>query len=106
MGLVQPRTVVLFFAADTFAWDAENRLISVTPDSPEDGSLRACNEYDHLSRRTAKYVERWYASPGEWRPHEIRTSVYDRLEPDSGDRREPRCRNDQHHPLPLGLDLS
>ncbi len=65
----------------TFAWDAENRLISVTPDSPEEGSLRVGNAYDHLSRRTAKYVERWYASPGEWRSLETHTFVYDSWNP-------------------------
>ena len=54
---------------------------SVTPDSPEDGSLRVGNAYDHLSRRTAKYVERWYASPGEWRSWETHTFVYDGWNP-------------------------
>jgi len=37
-----------------YAWDAENRLISVTPRSPIASSVRSVFDYDYMNRRIRK----------------------------------------------------
>ena len=42
----------------SYAYDCENRLVSVTPVSPSAGDLAIVNEYDHTNRRVRKTVRR------------------------------------------------
>ena len=47
-----------------YAYDAENRLVSVRPLAPTEGSLADVNTYDHKHRRIRKVVERY--TNGAW----------------------------------------
>ncbi len=42
----------------SYAYDAENRLVSATPLAPVDGSLSVVNGYDHKHRRVLRTVKR------------------------------------------------
>ena len=46
----------------SYAYDCENRLVSVTPVSPSSGDLAIVNEYDHMNRRVRKTVRRHVGS--------------------------------------------
>ena len=70
-----------------YSYDAEDRLSSVAPTSPEDASLRVLNEYDYRGRRIRKIVQQLTITvppppspPIEmhtWNTIETRTFVYD-----------------------------
>ena len=55
-------------AADqTFAWDAENRLIEVRPTTPTDGDWKVVFGYDQQGRRVDKRVYDWVGpGPDDW----------------------------------------
>ena len=59
----------------SYAYDAENRLISATPVSPSLGSLAVENGYDHQHRRIRKTVKRFNGET--WNEAETHTFVYD-----------------------------
>ncbi len=71
----------------TYAYDAEDQLVSVTSSSLTNGAIRVLNTYDYRHRRTSKTVQRLYStiapppSPPigveEWQTFETRTFVYD-----------------------------
>ncbi len=46
----------------TYSWDAENRLISVTPRDPDTGSVQIKFDYDYMSRRVRKRTFAWTGS--------------------------------------------
>ena len=48
----------------SYAYDAENRLVSILPLSPMNGSFAVENRYDHRHRRTQKVGSRF--ANGEW----------------------------------------
>ena len=58
-----------------YAYDAENRLVSVHPISPTEGALAVINIYDHDNRRAVKRVDRFDGSA--WQISETHTFVYD-----------------------------
>ena len=70
-----------------YSYDAADRLSSVVPTFPEDGSMRVLNEYDYRNRRIRKIVQRLTVTlppppspPIEnhtWDTIETRTFVYD-----------------------------
>src|SRR5262249_55396187 len=43
----------------TYEWDAENRLIAVTPDNPTSTKIRVNYEYDYMGRRVHKLGHCW-----------------------------------------------
>ena len=59
----------------TYAYDAEDQLVSVTSASLTNGALRVLNSYDYRRRRVGKTVERYV--DGGWRTTECRAFVYD-----------------------------
>ena len=59
----------------TYAWDAENRLVSATPLTPVSGSKRVLNRYDWQHRLIQMNVQVYVN--GAWHPHETRAIVYD-----------------------------
>ena len=59
----------------SYAYDCENRLVSVTPVSPSSGDLAIVNEYDHMNRRVRKTVRR-YDGMG-WSDQERHSFVWD-----------------------------
>ena len=71
----------------SYAYDAEDQLISVTSSSLTNGAIRVLNTYDYRHRRTSKTVERLSISTApppsppittqEWETTETRTFVYD-----------------------------
>ena len=71
----------------SYAYDAEDQLISVTSSALTNGAIRVLNTYDYRHRRTSKTVQRLYStialppSPPvgieEWQTIETRTFVYD-----------------------------
>ena len=60
-----------------YAYDAEDRLASVTSLALTNGAVRVRNEYDWRSRRVAKCVDRYDAGAEEWRPAERHDFVWD-----------------------------
>ncbi|MEW6252076.1 MAG: RHS repeat-associated core domain-containing protein [Planctomycetota bacterium] len=58
-------------------WDAENRLIAVTPQSPTVGVLRAEYRYDYRGRRIEKRLFAWNGSAWNPSPYAIRRYVWD-----------------------------
>ena len=70
-----------------YAYDAENRLVSVTSASLTNGAIRVLNAYDHRNRRIRKTVQRLHSSitppPSppvgihEWETAETHTFVWD-----------------------------
>ena len=58
-----------------YAYDAENRLVSVHPISPTEGALAVINAYDHDNRRVVKRVERFHEDA--WMLAETHTFVYE-----------------------------
>ena len=58
-----------------YAYDAENRLVSVYPISPTEGALAVINIYDHDNRRVVKRVERFHEDA--WMLAETHTFVYE-----------------------------
>ena len=59
----------------TYAYDAENRMLSARPVAPSEGDLAVVNAYDHRHRRVMKRVERF---DGEaWRTSETHAFAYD-----------------------------
>ena len=71
----------------SYAYDAEDQLLSVTSSSLTNGAIRVLNTYDYRHRRTSKTVQRLYSTipppPAppigveEWQTLETRTFVYD-----------------------------
>ncbi len=62
-------------ASFSCAYDAENRLVSVLPLSPTNGSFAIENRYDHCHRRTQKVVSQFVN--GEWSAYSTHTYVWD-----------------------------
>lgn len=70
-----------------YAYDAENRLVSVTSAAETNGAIRVLNAYDHRNRRIRKTVQRLNSSivppPSppvgihEWETQEMHTFVWD-----------------------------
>ena len=60
-----------------YAYDAEDRLASVTSLALTNGAVRVRNEYDWRSRRVAKCVDRYDAGAEEWRPAERHDFAWD-----------------------------
>ena len=58
-----------------YAYDCENRLVSVTPVSPSSGDLAIVNEYDHMNRRVRKTVRRYDGAV--WSDQERHSFVWD-----------------------------
>lgn len=58
-----------------YAYDAENRLVSVYPVNSVQGSLAVENRYDHRNRRIRKIVKRYNGS--NWQINETHTFVWD-----------------------------
>ena len=58
-----------------YTYDAENRLVSVVPIAPTEGSLSIHNRYDHKGLRIRKIVKR-YAN-GWWNNHATHTFIFD-----------------------------
>ncbi|MBQ6011337.1 MAG: RHS repeat-associated core domain-containing protein, partial [Kiritimatiellae bacterium] len=71
----------------SYAYDAEDQLLSVTSSSLTNGAIRALNTYDYRRRRTSKTVQRLNSTippppapptgTQEWQTIETRTFVYD-----------------------------
>ncbi len=71
----------------SYAYDAEDQLISVTSSALTNGAIRVLNTYDYRHRRTAKSVQRLNLATAlppsppittqEWETTETRTFVYD-----------------------------
>ena len=59
----------------SYAYDCENRLVSVTPVSPSSGDLAIVNEYDHMNRRVRKTVRRYDGAV--WSDQERHSFVWD-----------------------------
>ena len=57
-----------------YEWDAENRLIAVTPQSPQAGDQKVEFAYDHMGRRIGKVVSEWTA--GAWAVQSERKFVW------------------------------
>jgi len=49
-----------------YAWDAENRLTSVTPTAPQAGDKKLVFAYDYLGRRIEKQVFDWDDQAADW----------------------------------------
>ena len=60
-----------------YAYDAEDRLASVTSLALTNGAVRVRNEYDWRSRRVAKCVDRYDAGADSWRLVERHDFVWD-----------------------------
>jgi len=70
-----------------YAYDAENRLVSVTSATETNGALRVQNTYDHRNRRIRKIVQRLHSTSApppappsgtyEWLTLETHTFVWD-----------------------------
>ena len=70
-----------------YAYDAENRLVSVTSAAETNGAIRVLNAYDHSNRRIRKTVQRLNSSIApppsppvgmhEWETQETHTFVWD-----------------------------
>jgi len=58
-----------------YTYDAENRLVTVVPIAPTEGSLSIYNRYDHKGLRIRKIVKR-YAN-GWWNNHATHTFIFD-----------------------------
>ncbi len=70
-GDINPFSSLMAFGnaavAQTFVWDAENRLIEVRPTSPGDGDRKVVFGYDYLGRRVEKRVYDWEGpGPDDW----------------------------------------
>ena len=73
--------------AYAYAYDAENRLVSVTSAAETNGAIRVLNAYDHSNRRIRKTVQRLNSSIApppsppvgmhEWETQETHTFVWD-----------------------------
>jgi RHS repeat-associated protein len=71
----------------TYAYDAEDQLVSVTSSALTNGAIRILNSYDYRHRRTSKTVQRLNSTiplppapptgTQEWETVETRTFVYD-----------------------------
>ena len=59
----------------SYAYDAEDQLVSVTSASLTNGAIRVLSTYDYRRRRVGKTVERH--ADGDWSITEIRAFVYD-----------------------------
>ena len=59
----------------SYAYDAENRLVSVAPITPIDGDLSVLNTYDHRYRRVLKRINRY--DNGEWVLSRVHSFAYD-----------------------------
>ena len=59
----------------TYAYDAENRLVSACPLAPSNGALAVENRYDHRNRRIRKLVKVY--QDGEWVLSAAHTFVWD-----------------------------
>jgi len=57
-----------------YSWNAENRLVTVAPQSPAPGDTRAEFVYDYMGRRVRTSV---YTYSGTWQESETRLFVYD-----------------------------
>ena len=57
-----------------YEWDAENRLIAVTPQTPQAGDVKVEFAYDHMGRRIGKVVSEWTA--GAWAVQSERKFVW------------------------------
>ena len=57
-----------------YEWDAENRLIAVTPQTPQAGDQKVEFAYDHMGRRIGKVVSEWTA--GAWAVQSERKFVW------------------------------
>ena len=96
VNLDAPQTSALTYDADgnmtndgtfVYAYDAENRLVSVTSAMETNGAIRVLNTYDHRNRRIRKTVQRLNStiapppSPPvgvhEWETQETHTFVWD-----------------------------
>ena len=58
-----------------YAYDCENRLVSVTPVSPSTGDLAIVNEYDHMNRRVRKTVLQFDGM--DWNEQETHSFAWD-----------------------------
>ena len=59
----------------SYAYDAENRLVSVTPLAPHQGDLSVLNTYDHRHRRVLKRVKCY--DNGEWVSSRVHSFAYE-----------------------------
>ena len=59
----------------SYTYDAENRLVSVTPLAPVQGDLSVLNTYDHRHRRILKCVKRY--ENDEWVLARVHSFAYD-----------------------------
>jgi RHS repeat-associated protein len=59
----------------SYAWDSENRLLSVTPGSPALGDKSLVHTYDGQHRRVTRTVREWTA--GGWQSTSITHFIYD-----------------------------
>ncbi|MGD8454627.1 MAG: RHS repeat-associated core domain-containing protein [Phycisphaerae bacterium] len=64
--------------AVAYEWDAENRLVAVTPVAPTAGDRKVLFKYDYLGRRIEKAVYDWDSGGSAWEavPTEIRRFVW------------------------------
>ena len=59
----------------SYAYDAENRLVSVVPISPTNDDFSVLNTYDHRHRRILKRIRRY--ENGEWVSARVHSFAYD-----------------------------
>ncbi|MGD8454628.1 MAG: RHS repeat-associated core domain-containing protein [Phycisphaerae bacterium] len=64
--------------AVAYEWDAENRLVAVTPVAPTTGNQKVLFKYDYLGRRIEKAVYDWDSGGSAWEavPTEVRRFVW------------------------------
>lgn len=60
-----------------YAYDEENRLVSVSPNVASNGSFRISFDYDFKNRRTASVCEMFDAASSQWNVLERRDWLYD-----------------------------
>ena len=60
--------------AQTFVWDAENRLVRVEPTTPANGDKKVEFKYDYLGRRVFKQV--WTRQNNQWNLTDARRFVW------------------------------
>jgi RHS repeat-associated protein len=58
-----------------YSYNAENQLVSVAPESPQEGDTRVGFIYDYMGRRVAKTVQQY--SGGTWVDDQVKVFVYD-----------------------------
>ena len=59
-----------------YEWDAENRLIAVTPRTPQAGDQKVEFAYDHMGRRVQKQVSTWNGTTQAWDLTQTRKFVW------------------------------